>query len=218
MNTTFVRIQALGHAGFALVMALVLTPATECLHGQDLVSQQLASTSQTLDSSNTIVNGFDQEITKALADWQVPGLAVAVVKDDKVLLSKGYGVRRTGSTDKVDADTLFAIASNSKAFTAAALAILVDEGKLKWDDRVTDHLPWFRLKDPMATADIRVRDLLCHRSGLGTFSGDLLCGEHRILPRNLAKGGASGTRWSLSCRLWLFELDVPGSWRSNRSC
>ncbi|MFO1064337.1 MAG: serine hydrolase [Pirellulales bacterium] len=96
------------------------------------------------------------------------------MKDDRVLLSKGYGVRRVGESDRVDGDTLFAIASNSKAFTSAALAILVDDGKLKWDDHVSDHLPWFRLKDPAASADIRVRDLLCHRSGLGTFSGDLL--------------------------------------------
>ncbi len=94
----------------------------------------------------------------------------AVVKNDQVLLSKGYGLRRIGSPDIVDEKTLFAIASNSKAFTAAALSILVDEGKLQWDDRVSKHLPWFSLKVDVATRDMRVRDLLCHRSGLGTFS------------------------------------------------
>lgn len=117
---------------------------------------------------------LDAYIAKARDDWKVPGLAVAIVQGDKVLLSKGYGVLQSGATNAVDEHTLFAIASNSKAFTSAALAMLVDEGKLRWDDRVSQHLPWFRLRDPWASADIRVRDLLCHRSGLGTFSGDLL--------------------------------------------
>ena len=121
-----------------------------------------------------LIGELDQYVARAQREWQVPGLAIAVVKDDQVLLSKGYGVRRIGTSDTVDQKTLFAIASNSKAFTAAALAILVDEGKLNWDDHVTKHLPWFRLKDDFATREIRVRDLLCHRSGLGTFSGDLL--------------------------------------------
>ena len=117
---------------------------------------------------------IDRWIEQARQTWQVPGLSVAVVWNDKVLISKGYGVRDVGKTEAVDDQTLFAIASNSKAFTADALAILVDEGKLRWDDRVQKHLPWFRLSDPLASNDIRVRDLLCHRSGLGTFSGDLL--------------------------------------------
>ncbi|MFM7977546.1 MAG: serine hydrolase [Pirellula sp.] len=117
---------------------------------------------------------IDQWIEQTRQTWQVPGLAVAIVWDDKVLLSKGYGVRDLSKPEVVDDQTLFAIASNSKAFTANALAILVDEGKLRWDDRVQKHLPWFRLSDPLASNDIRVRDLLCHRSGLGTFSGDLL--------------------------------------------
>ena len=120
------------------------------------------------------VQEFDQYVSKAQREWQVPGLAVALVKDDQVLLSKGYGTKCIGQGEVVDEKTLFAIASNSKAFTATALAMLVDEGKLKWDDHVTKYLPWFKLKDDFATREIRVRDLLCHRSGLGTFSGDLL--------------------------------------------
>lgn len=120
------------------------------------------------------IAALDAYIAKARDDWKVPGLAVAIVQGDKVLLSKGYGVLEAGSSNPVDEHSLFAIASNSKAFTSAALAMLVDEGKLQWDDRVSQHLPWFRLRDPWASADIRVRDLLCHRSGLGTFSGDLL--------------------------------------------
>lgn len=117
---------------------------------------------------------IDAWIEETRVAWDVPGLSVAIVLDDKIIHCKGYGVRELGKPEPVDQDTLFAIASNSKAFTADALAILVDEGKLKWDDPVRKHLPWLQLSDPLASQDLRVRDLLCHRSGLGTFSGDLL--------------------------------------------
>ncbi|MCI0486070.1 MAG: serine hydrolase [Blastocatellia bacterium] len=117
---------------------------------------------------------IDEYAKKALSDWQVPGFAMAIVKDDKIVFAGGYGVRKLGETAPVDERTLFAIASNSKAFTAAALAILVDEGKLKWDDPVTKYLPGFQLYDPYVTREMTVRDLLCHRSGLATFGGDLL--------------------------------------------
>jgi CubicO group peptidase (beta-lactamase class C family) len=106
--------------------------------------------------------------------FEVPGLAVAVVKDGEVVLTRGYGVRRAGEPAPVDAHTLFGIASNTKAFTAAALGILVDEGKIAWDDPVTKHLPWFQMYDPYVTREMTVRDLLCHRSGLGLGAGDLL--------------------------------------------
>jgi len=137
-------------------------------------AQESSTRPNTKPDLAAIIAEFDQYVSKAQSEWRVPGLAVAVIKDDQVLLSKGYGLRRVGAPDPVDQHTLFAIASNSKAFTAAALAILVDEGKLKWDDRVNTILPWFRLKNEYATREIRIRDLLCHRSGLGTFSGDLL--------------------------------------------
>jgi CubicO group peptidase (beta-lactamase class C family) len=120
------------------------------------------------------VAALDSAIEQARKDWNVPGLAVAVVKDGTVVLAKGYGVREMGKPDPVDADTLFAIASNTKAFTATAVAMLVDDQKLSLDDQVVKHLPYFTLYDPYVTQDIRVRDLLSHRSGLGTFSGDLL--------------------------------------------
>jgi len=117
---------------------------------------------------------LDTFIAETQRAWPVPGLAVAIVKDGETVLAKGYGVRELGSPDAVDEHTLFAIASNTKAFTAAALAILIEEGKLGWDDPVTDHLPYFRLYDPYVSQEMRIRDLLSHRSGLGTFSGDLL--------------------------------------------
>lgn len=110
--------------------------------------------------------GFDEYAEKARRDWEVPGMAIAIVKDDKVVFAKGYGVRKIGENTPVDEKTLFAIGSSSKAFTAAALAILVDEGKVKWDDRVSKYLPDFETYDPYVTRELTIRDLLTHRSGL----------------------------------------------------
>lgn len=117
---------------------------------------------------------LDKYIENARSEWQIPGMAVAIVKDGEIVFAKGYGMRNLETNKKVDEHTLFAIASNSKAFTSAALSMLVDEGKLNWDDKVVKYLPWFELYDPYVTQNITVRDLLCHRSGLYTFSGDLL--------------------------------------------
>lgn len=117
---------------------------------------------------------LDQFINQARVDWQVPGLAVAIIKDGSVVLSKGYGVKHAGRDDLVDEHTLFAIASNTKAFISAALAILVEEGQIKWDDPVQRYLPYFQLYDPYVSSHTTVRDLLCHRVGLGTFSGDVI--------------------------------------------
>jgi CubicO group peptidase (beta-lactamase class C family) len=117
---------------------------------------------------------LDATVRRTLETFEVPGMAIAVVKDGKVVLARGYGVRTLGDKAPVTPDTLFGIASNSKAFTAAALAMLVDEGKLKWDDRVIDHLPSFQMHDAYVTRELTVRDLLVHRSGLGLGAGDLL--------------------------------------------
>jgi CubicO group peptidase (beta-lactamase class C family) len=130
-------------------------------------------------NSEAVVGAVDLEqlnayFEKARSDWKVPGMAVAIIKDGNVVLAKGYGVKEFGKKAKVDEKTLFAIASNTKAFTSASLAILVDEGKLKWDDKVRQYLPYFQLYDSYVSQEMTVRDLLCHRSGLKTFSGDLL--------------------------------------------
>lgn len=109
---------------------------------------------------------FDDYVNKALKDWDVPGLAIAIVKNDQIVFAKGYGVRKLGDTSAVDEKTLFAIGSSSKAFTSAAIAMLVDDGKLKLDDPATKYLPGFQLFDPYVTRELTVRDLLCHRSGL----------------------------------------------------
>ena len=117
---------------------------------------------------------FDAYVAKVLATFRVPGVAVAIVKDGKVVLAKGYGVRTLGKPDPVDSLTRFGIASNTKAFTATALAILVERGKLRWDEPVRTYLPDFAMYDPFVTRAITVRDLLVHRSGLGLGAGDLL--------------------------------------------
>lgn len=111
---------------------------------------------------------------EVLSGWNIPGVAIAIVKDGEVVFAEGMGMSNTESEDKVTANTLFAVASNTKAFTVAALAQLVEAGELSWDDRVVDHVPYFELYDPYVTRECRVRDLLCHRVGLNTFSGDLL--------------------------------------------
>src|SRR5512147_750817 len=117
---------------------------------------------------------LDSYVERTMKTFEVPGIAVAVVKDGKVLLTKGYGVRDVGKPAPVTEHTLFGIASNSKAFTAAALAMLMDEGKLKWDDPITTYLPWFQLYDPYVTRELTIRDALSHRSGLGLGAGDLM--------------------------------------------
>src|SRR5215210_6002583 len=120
------------HARFVVLFFLLLT-LPQALHAQTLEER---------------LKEIDEYAAKAGREWKVPGFAVAIVKDDKVVFAKGYGVRELGKPDAVDKDTLFAVASNTKAFTAAALATLVDEGKISWDDPVTRYLPWFQLYDP----------------------------------------------------------------------
>lgn len=117
---------------------------------------------------------LDQRIEQARLDWDIPGLAVGIVYNGEVVLSKGYGTLEAGAKEPVDGETVFAIASNTKAFISAAIGMLVEEGKLSWDDPVRKHLPYFALYDPYVSENTTVRDLLCHRVGLGTFSGDVI--------------------------------------------
>jgi len=118
--------------------------------------------------------GLDDYLAQVMEAFEVPGVSLAIVKDGKPILTKGYGVRRLGDKTPVDARTLFGIASNTKAFTATAIGLLVEEGKLEWDAPVRRYLPWFQLSDPYVTRELTVRDLLVHRSGLGLGAGDLL--------------------------------------------
>lgn len=115
---------------------------------------------------------LDAYTAAAVDAWEVPGLAIAVVKDGEPVFERGYGVRELGREEPVDADTLFAIGSTTKAMTAATVALQVDAGRLGWNDRVEEKLPWFELSDPWASRELTVRDLLTHRAGLGNV--DLL--------------------------------------------
>ncbi|MHC1775304.1 MAG: serine hydrolase [Lentimicrobium sp.] len=117
---------------------------------------------------------LDAYFNAASEKWKVPGMAVAIIKNDSIVLLKGYGVKESGKAGKINENTSFAVASNTKSFTATAIGMLVDEGKLNWNDKVVDYLPWFRLYDPYVTQNMTIRDLLSHRSGLETFSGDLI--------------------------------------------
>lgn len=117
---------------------------------------------------------LDSTAARAMKEFEVPGMAVLVVKDGRTVASRGYGVRRLGDPAPVTPRTMFGIASHSKAFTAAAMAMLVEEGKLKWDDRVIDHLPEFQMSDAYVTREMRIRDLFTHRSGLALGAGDLM--------------------------------------------
>ena len=118
--------------------------------------------------------GLDQYVAHAMQAFGAPGLSLAIVQNGKTVIAKGYGVRSIATRAPVTPDTAFPIGSETKAFTSAALAMLVDEGKLKWTDRVVDKLPGFRMYDPYVTAHMTVRDLLTHRTGLGLGEGDLL--------------------------------------------
>lgn len=120
------------------------------------------------------ITEVDRLVTEAIEKFNVAGIAVAIVKDGEVVHSKGYGVTSSKTKEKVNENTRFAIASNSKAFTAAALAVLIDEGKLNWTDKVVDHVPEFKMYDAYVTANFTILDLLTHRSGLGLGAGDLM--------------------------------------------
>ncbi|WP_242007534.1 serine hydrolase [Luteimonas cucumeris] len=125
-------------------------------------------------ASAAVPPGLDARVEQVMRDNGVPGMAVAIVEGGKVVHAKGYGVRRLGSPEPVDADTIFPTGSTGKAVTTAALAVLVDEGRIGWDDKVIDHLPGFQMYDPWVTREMTIRDLLVHRSGLGLGAGDLL--------------------------------------------
>lgn len=126
----------------------------------------------TLHAQQEPIQGLNDYIVKSMKEWETPGLAIAIVRNDSVIFAKGYGVRKLREGAPVTPRTIFAIASTTKAMTVACLGMLVDEKKLSWDDPVTKYLPWFQLYDPYVTRDLMVRDLLTHRSGLAR--GDML--------------------------------------------
>ncbi len=138
--------------------------------------------------SQSNIKSIDKYIEKSRKEWEVPGMAVAIVKDGEIVLSKGYGIKELGEPGNVDGDTQFAIASNTKAFVASCLAKLVKEGKISWKDKVRDYLPYFSVYDnPYVSSEATIEDLLCHRMGLGTFSGDVLWYKSEKKPIDFVK-------------------------------
>jgi CubicO group peptidase (beta-lactamase class C family) len=132
--------------------------------------------SQSIFAQNMVtqLKEFDVYAEKSMAAWQMPGMAVAVVKDGKVIFKKGYGERQLGTKNMVDTQTIFGCGSTTKAMTAVCMALLVDEGKVSWDDAVIKHLPEFQLYDPAVTRELKIRDLFIHNSGVG--NADFLWG------------------------------------------
>jgi len=120
------------------------------------------------------LTGLDAWIKREMERWQIPGMAVAVVRNDSVVHARGYGVLGLDDPRPVDENTLFGVASTTKAMTAGALAMLVDEGRVHWDDPVVRHLPDFQLADPWVTRNVTVRDLLTHQVGVGRMTGNRL--------------------------------------------
>ncbi len=117
---------------------------------------------------------LEQKLEQMRQNWDVPGMSIAIVEDGEIVFNRGFGALEKNKAEQPNGESLYAIASISKAFTATSLAMLVDEGKIKWDDKVVEYLPYFELYDPWVTLNITIEDLLVHRSGLKTFSGDLL--------------------------------------------
>jgi CubicO group peptidase (beta-lactamase class C family) len=134
----------------------------------------VASSHASQPTAEQLAQRIDQTVAEVMATYAVPGVAIAIVEGEQVIFANTYGVQEFGQATPITSDSLFKIASVSKNFTTAALAVLIDEGKLSWDDRVIDHLPEFRTSDPWITAEFRVRDLLIHSSGLNLGAGDLM--------------------------------------------
>lgn len=126
------------------------------------------------EDAATRLAGLPAFVERGMHSWGIPGMAVAVVKDGEMVYARGFGKRKLGSDEAVDEHTVFGIASLTKAMTATALAMLVDEGKLNWHDRVRDHLPWFELSDPWVSDQATIADLLSHRVGIGRMTGNRL--------------------------------------------
>ena len=127
---------------------------------------------QGVDRTSFIKDSIDVYVNRAMTNWRIPGVAVCIIKDNRIVLMKGYGVKELGIPEKVDENTLFMIGSNTKAFTATAMAMLQEQKKLSLDDKVSKYLPWFKLENKEAGDQVIIRDLLCHRLGFKTFQGD----------------------------------------------
>lgn len=160
------RIPLRAHGALLVALSVAPVAAPMPLSAQRAPAHATAPVAASLD-------GLDAYIQRAVADWGIAGLAIAIVHDDSVIYERGFGVREKGKSDRVDPQTLFAIGSNTKLFTSALAGMMVDAKKMRWDAPATTYLPTFQLYDPWVTREITLRDLLAHRSGLGR-RGDML--------------------------------------------
>jgi CubicO group peptidase (beta-lactamase class C family) len=158
----------------AVLAVIAAVSRAEVLYATVISGMVLCALSLPREAQGAPPADFAQRVEKVRAAIGVPGMAVAIVESERVTLAQGFGVRALGRSERVDADTIFPTGSTGKAFTVADLAILVDEGKIGWDDRVIERLPGFQMYDPWVTREMTIRDLLVHRSGLGLGEGDLL--------------------------------------------
>ncbi|MFT7297921.1 MAG: CubicO group peptidase (beta-lactamase class C family) [Sphingobacteriales bacterium] len=136
---------------------------------------------------NIDLKKLDQYIAKSAADWDIPGMAIGIIHNGELIFAKGYGEKELGKGVAPDENTLFAIASNSKAFTSATIAQLVEEGKVSWDDKVRTHLPYFEMNDTYVSNEINIKDILSHRVGLGTFQGDVIWYKSKLSSEELVR-------------------------------
>jgi CubicO group peptidase (beta-lactamase class C family) len=142
-------------------------------------------TAQTLSKKD--LKQLGEYYTQMVEDWDIPSASIGIVKDGELIFTGNYGVLEEGKEAGPDKNTLYAIASNSKAFTSTIIGMLVQEGKLDWEDRVKEYLPYFELYDPWVSAEVTIRDLLCHRVGLGTFSGDVIWYKADLAPEDIIR-------------------------------
>ncbi|MBY0487109.1 MAG: serine hydrolase [Flavobacteriaceae bacterium] len=154
-----------------------------------LLFSAIALVSAAISFAQISESKLDDVVNRTMKTFNVPGIAVAIIKDGKVVISKGYGVSKINTQQKVDGNTLFGIASNSKAFTTAALGMLVDEKKINWNDKVIKYIPEFKMYNDYVTNEFTIRDLLTHRSGLGLGAGDLMIWPdgHNFTPKDIIK-------------------------------
>ncbi|MEQ8168686.1 MAG: serine hydrolase [Candidatus Eremiobacterota bacterium] len=173
-----------------------------------------------------ILSDFEAYAKSGMTDWQVPGMAIAIVRGNEIIYKKTFGVREAGKSDAVTEDTLFQIGSTSKAFTSALVAMMVDEGKVRWDDKVINYLPDFRMYDPWVTGEFNVTDLMAQRSGMATYAADALASFgydrqyiiHNI--RNIKPVGSFRADFSYVNNLWLVAAELVEklsgkSWEEN---
>lgn len=171
-------------------------------------------TKPTDDKLKKILVDFDQYAAKAMVDWKIPGMAIGIVQDGKLIFAKGFGVKTLGSNDPIKENTIFQIGSTSKAFAATLAAMLVDEGKFKWEDKVIDHVPDFMMYDPWVTREFQVVDLMSQRSGMPAYAADTLffLGFDRLYIkqaiRNIKPVTSFRAKFAYQNGLWLVVSDL----------